>query len=194
MDATCRSPLTKALLWRTIYRHGSGHFRDDNLVMSWYTSTTAQVWLSWFCHKFVMDVHAWQKKRPTVTNMYHHGSVFFCSVDGFFSLFGSQYNVLPLSCGDLFNVIFFLPCICWDRWILGLWSSLSMNNIWIFSELFYVWLVIFASLFKLSVWFGLLDWSFLQWEKCLALGSILRCPLPVTAGAARHVLYCCHRG
>ena len=50
------------------------------LVMSWNTSTTAQVWLSWFCHKFVMDVHAWQKTRPTVTNTYHHGSVFFCSV------------------------------------------------------------------------------------------------------------------
>ena len=50
------------------------------LVMSWNTFTTAQVWLSWFCHKFVMDVHAWQKTRPTVTNTYHHGSVFFCSV------------------------------------------------------------------------------------------------------------------
>ena len=37
-------------------------------------------------------------------------------------------------------------------------------------------------------------WSFLQWEKCLALGSILRCPFPVTVGAERHVLYCCHRG
>ena len=49
------------------------------LVMSWNTSTTAQVWLSWFCHKIVMDVHAWQKTRPTVTNTYHHGSVFFCS-------------------------------------------------------------------------------------------------------------------
>ena len=49
------------------------------LVMSWNTSMTAHVWLSWFCHKFVMDVHAWQKMRPTVTNMYHHGSVFFCS-------------------------------------------------------------------------------------------------------------------
>ena len=80
------------------------------------------------------------------------------------------------------------------RWIVGLWSRLSMNNIWIFSEFFYVWLVIFASLFELSVWFGLLDWSFLQWEKCLALGSILRCPFPVTVGAARHVLYCCHWG
>ena len=54
--------------------------------------------------------------------------------------------------------------------------------------------VIFASLFELSVWFGLLDWSFLQWEKCLALGSILWCPFPMTVGAARHVLYCCHRG
>ena len=28
-------------------------------------------------------------------------------LDGFFSLFGSQYNVLPLSCGNLFDVIFF---------------------------------------------------------------------------------------
>ena len=36
--------------------------------------------------------------------------------------------------------------------------------------------------------------SFLQWEKCLALGSILWCPFPVIVGAARHVLYCCHRG
>src|SRR4051812_31905188 len=34
----------------------------------------------------------------------------------------------------------------------------------------------------------------LPWEKCLALGSILRCPFPVTKGAVRHVLYCCHRG
>ena len=50
------------------------------LVMSWNTSTTAQVWLSWFCHKIVMDVHAWQKTWPTMTNTYHHGSVFFCSV------------------------------------------------------------------------------------------------------------------
>ena len=48
--------------------------------MSWNTCTTAQVWLSWFCHKIVMDVHAWQKTWPTVTNMYHHVSVFFCSV------------------------------------------------------------------------------------------------------------------
>ena len=33
-------------------------------------------------------------------------------LDGFFSFFGSQYNVLPLSCGDLFDVIFFLRCVC----------------------------------------------------------------------------------
>ena len=61
-------------------------------------------------------------------------------LDGFFSLFGSQYKVLHDSCGDLFDVIFFLRCVCWDRWIVGLWSSLSMENIWIFSEFFYVWL------------------------------------------------------
>ena len=47
------------------------------LVMSWNTSMIAHVWLSWFCHKIVMDVHAWQKTRPTVTNTYHHESVFF---------------------------------------------------------------------------------------------------------------------
>ena len=27
------------------------------------------------------------------------------------------------------------------RWIVGLWYRLSMNNIWFFSEFFYVWLV-----------------------------------------------------
>ena len=27
------------------------------------------------------------------------------------------------------------------RWIVGLWSRLSMNNIWFSSEFFYVWLV-----------------------------------------------------
>lgn len=52
----------------------------------------------------------------------------------------------------------------------------------------------FASLFELLVWFGLLDWFFLPWEKCLALGSIFWCPFPVTEGAARHVLYRFHRG
>ena len=56
------------------------------LVMSWNTSTTAQVWLSWFCYKIVMDVHAWQKMRPTVTNTYHHGSVSFCSASWFWSI------------------------------------------------------------------------------------------------------------
>ena len=53
----------------------------------------------------------------------------------------------------------------------------------------YDWFI-FANLFELSVWFGLLDWLFLPWEKCLALGSILWCPFPVIEGAARHVLYC----
>ena len=66
------------------------------LVMSSNTSTTAHVWLSWFCHKFVMNVHAWQKTRPTVTNTYHHGSVFFCSV--VFSL--SMYRCYKSSCWD----------------------------------------------------------------------------------------------
>ena len=160
------------------------------LVMSWNTSTTAQVWLSWFCHKFVMDVHAWQKTRPTVTNTYHHVSVFFFVV----SLFDSQYHVLLDVLGDLFDVIFFCDVFAEIRWIMDLWSSLSMNIIWISSEFLYAWFDIFVILFELSVWFGQLHWFFLQWEKCLALGSILRCPFPVTVGAPWHVLYCWHRG
>ena len=42
------------------------------------------------CEQFTLDlrVHSYQ-------------------LDGFFSLFGSQYNVLPHSCGDLYDVIFF---------------------------------------------------------------------------------------
>ena len=83
--------------------------------------------------------------------------------------------------------LLFAVCLL-RRWILGLWSSQSMNNIWIFSEFFYVWLVIFASLFELSVWFGLLDWSFLQWEKCLALGSILRCSIQVAERETTHIV------
>ena len=51
----------------------------------------------------------------------------------------------------------------------------------------YDWFI-FASLFQLSVWFGNQDWSFLQWEKCLALGSILRCSIPVTAGETSHIV------
>ena len=30
VDDTCQLPLMKALLWRVIYCHGSGHFCDDN--------------------------------------------------------------------------------------------------------------------------------------------------------------------
>ena len=63
-----------------------------------------------------------------------------------------------------------------------------MNNIWFFSEIFYSWFDIFASLFELSVWFGLLDWSFLQWEECLALGSIMRCSIPVTEGEMTRIV------
>ena len=104
-----------------------------------------------------------------------------------------QYKVLLDLLGDLFDIILYAVCLSRsdELWVYDqdyLWTIFES------SEFFYVWLVIFASLFELSVWFGLLDWSFLQWEKCLALGSILRCPFPVTAGAARHVLYCCHRG
>jgi hypothetical protein len=87
-----------------------------------------------------------------------------------------------------------LRCVCQDPMNCGFMISLSMNIIWIFSEFFYAWFIIFVFLFELSVWFGQLDWFFLRWERCFALGSILWCPHPVTVGAARHILYCCHRG
>ena len=97
------------------------------------------------------------------------------------SLFCSQYKVLLDVLWDLFDVILF--AVCFSRsdqlWVYDqdyLWTIFES------SKFFYVWLVISASLFELSVWFGLLDWSFLQWEKCLDLGSILQCPFPVTVG------------
>ena len=77
------------------------------LVMSWNTSTIAQVWLSWFCHKFVMDVHAWQKTWPTVTNTYHHGSVFFCSDVDILSPLISMH-LIDRSCvivGNFFDIL-----------------------------------------------------------------------------------------
>src|SRR3990170_5409964 len=45
----------------------------------------------------------------------------------------------------------------------------------------------FVFLSDLLIWFGQLDCSFLQWERCFVMGSILRCPHPVTVGVARHV-------
>ena len=50
-------------------------------------------------------------------------------------------QVLLDSLGDLFDVIFFCGVFVEIRWIVGLWSSLSMNNIWFFYGFFYVWLV-----------------------------------------------------
>ena len=44
-------------------------------------------------------------------------------LNGFFSLFGSQYNVLPLSCGDLFDVIFFCGVFVEIRLIVGLYQD-----------------------------------------------------------------------
>ena len=40
-------------------------------------------------------------------------------LDGFFSLFGSQYKVLLDSLGDLFDVIFFCLCVCRDSMNCG---------------------------------------------------------------------------
>ena len=86
------------------------------------------------------------------------------------SLFGSQYKVLLDLHGDLFDVIFFCGVFVEIRWIVGLWSRLSMNNIWIFSEFFYVWLVYLCK----SLWIIGLVWPtrliFLAMGEVLSFG------------------------
>ena len=49
-------------------------------------------------------------------------------LDGFFSLFDLQYNVLLDVLGDVFDVIF-LRCVCWDLMNCGFMIRLSMNII-----------------------------------------------------------------
>ena len=69
--------------------------------------------------------------------------------------FDSQYNVLPLSCGDLFDVISFCGVFVEIRWIVSLWSDLSMDINWIFSVFFYVWLSYLCK----SLWIISFVWS-----------------------------------
>ena len=45
-------------------------------------------------------------------------------LDGFFSLFGSQFNVLPLSCGYLFDVIFFCGVF------------VETNELWVYDQFY----------------------------------------------------------
>ena len=78
---------------------------------------------------------------------------------------------------------------------LGVYDQVYLRTIFESSlnSLMYDWLSLHGSL---NYQFGLaylIDLS-CNVRKCLALGSILWCPFLVTAGAARHVLYCCHRG
>ena len=61
------------------------------------------------------------------------------SIDGFFSLFDSQYKVLLDALGDLFDLILFCGVFVEIRWIVDLWTRLSMNIILFFSELLYAW-------------------------------------------------------
>ena len=70
------------------------------------------------------------------------------------------------------------------------YQVLSMENIWFFFEFFYVWLSYLCKSLRIITLVWPTRLIFLSMEKCLALGSILMCPFPVTAGAERHVLYC----
>ena len=54
-------------------------------------------------------------------------------LDGFFSLFGSQYHVLPLSCGDLFDVTLFAVCLS------------RSDELWVYDQV-YLWIIIESSL------------------------------------------------
>ena len=89
---------------------------------------------------------------------------------------------------DLFDVILAV-CVCWDPINYGFIIRLFIESNWIFSELYYVWL--FYSLVFLSSPSIYLFWPirliYLQWEMCLVVGSILRCPYSVTGGVARYV-------
>ena len=146
------------------------------LVMSWNTSTIAQVWLSWFCHKFVMDVHAWQKndllwQTRIITEVYF--LVLLLSL--WISIQSSpRFSWRSIRCNSFCGVFVEI------RWIVGLWS----DYLWILFEhslnSFMHDLYSFVFLSDLLVWFGQLDWFFLQWERCFVMGSILRCPHPVT--------------
>ena len=89
------------------------------LVMSWNTSTTAQVWLSWLCHKIVMDVHAWQKTRPTVTDTYHHERVFFVVYAPLLQFVVSRHHAM-IGCDKLYVHIQRVQASFCTRRILGL--------------------------------------------------------------------------
>ena len=99
------------------------------LVMSWNTSTSAQVWLSWFCHKFFMDVHAWQKTWPTVTNTYHHGSLFFCS-DGTILMYRDLcYYSWILWCFSPSTLLWWIEFSLWDFVLIRLNTSMDLRTL-----------------------------------------------------------------
>ena len=68
------------------------------------------------------------------------------------------------------------------RWIVSLWS----DYLWILFESYLNSFMhdyySFVFLSNLLIWFGPLDWLFLQLEGCFVMGSILRCSIPVTEG------------
>ena len=73
-------------------RSDLGAFSDDlpegdSIMEGFYINTIASPMM---CEQFTTDLRAHSYQ-----------------LDGFFSLFGSQYKVLALSCGDLFDVILF---------------------------------------------------------------------------------------
>ena len=67
----------------------------ESIMEGFYINTIASPMM---CEQFTTDlrVHSYQ-------------------LDGFFSLFGSQYKVLLDLLGDLFDVTFLLRCVCRDR-------------------------------------------------------------------------------
>ena len=98
------------------------------------------------------------------------------------SLFDPQYNVLLDVLGVLFDVILFCGVFAGIRWIVGLWSNYPSILFESFPNSYMHDHYSFVFLFGLLIWFGQLDCFILQWERCFAMSSILRCSIPVTEG------------
>ena len=76
------------------------------------------------------------------------------------------------------------------RWTLSLWSDLSLfihESHLSFFDILYAWLLI-TSYFFSDIWVSFANLIYLSCnvKRCFVMASILRCPFPVTEGAARH--------
>ena len=84
---------------------------------------------------------------------------------------GSSIHSSPWSSWRSIRCNLLLRCVCRDLMNCGFMIRLSMNLIWVSSDLSYAWFHILVIFFEMWVLSGQLDLWFLQYEKCLVLGS-----------------------